>query len=100
MSGGPFPRGVSWSEEGPDILGASPPDIHALQSRRASHDDCFRLVDFAVGVVSDLAGPQAASLSAGLGLPAELGLSLIGKVLAAPAPLALLHHRHSLHLFA
>jgi hypothetical protein len=68
--------GVSRNEEGSDILGTYSRDIHDLERRLSSHADCFHLVDFAVGVILDLAWPQTGSLSADLGLPPQLGLSL------------------------
>ena len=76
MSGAVFGVGVSRNEKGSDILGTYSRDIHGLERRRSSHADCFHLVDFAVGVILDLAWPQTGSVSADLGLPPQLGLSV------------------------
>lgn len=76
MLGVVFRVGVSRNEKGSDILGTYSRDIHGLERRRSSHGDCFHLVDFAVGVILDLAWPQTGSLPAELGLSTQLGLSL------------------------
>ena len=77
MSGAVFRVGVSRNEKGSDIVGTCSRDIHDLQRQCASHGDRFHLVDFAVGVILDLARPQTGSLSADLGLSTELGSSLM-----------------------